>query len=222
MAVMRIQVTLFRQGLLPEDNVINVMHFKSGEGTGITLSDAQAVADGVATAYEGSTLPFSNRLTGNGLVEAFSLHDTPPRQAITSSDITGMAAGFSPIPCEIAVVGSFQATPISGVAQARRRGRLYFGPLTTDAFDVTGGVADVRVTAVVVGRVRDMLNSLTPHTGTLVDPWRLAVYSPTRDAEGASVNDATVIATESFCDNAFDIQRRRGADATFRETGALV
>jgi hypothetical protein len=219
MTVARALVRLQRDGALPEDDVMNVIHFKGGTGTALTAADAQALANAVKASYDGSSILWGAQLTGVGTVQIYNISDAPPRVPAAMASISiSPAPASDPLPGEVAVCVSFQAVPISGQNQRRRRGRLYIGPLGKSVATHTQGNADARVDATRQAQIRDFLNSLTPVTGVDITSWNLAVYSPTADAQGASVNDSAVIATEGWVDNSFDTQRRRGARTTARLT----
>jgi hypothetical protein len=217
MTVARALVRLTRDGALPEDDVMNVIHYKGGTGTALTAADAQALANGVAAGYGGASVLWGSQLTGGGSVQIYNVSDSPPRVPAASAtlNITSQLSADC-LPAEVAVCVSFQAVPISGVPQARRRGRLFIGPLGKGFATHTAGNADARVDATRQAQVRDLLNGLTPITGVDVLTWNLAVYSATADAQGATVNDAAVVATNGWVDNTFDTQRRRGARTTAR------
>jgi hypothetical protein len=103
-------------------------------------------------------------------------------------------------PPELAVVISFQATTQPGIPQARRRNRIYMGPL---GFIATGGL--------IPNTQRDAFKDAAQQF--LIDAngwanWGWVVYSPTAQTI-AQVNNGWV-------DNAYDIQRRRGLLSTER------
>jgi hypothetical protein len=103
---------------------------------------------------------------------------------------------------------SFKAQPNPPINPARRRGRIYIGPLTTEV-----------VTAAVTGDARPqalLLTTLTQAGKRLADrlEFEWSVYS----------RSSGIVApiAELWADNAFDTQRRRGAKATSRVTLAAA
>lgn len=111
------------------------------------------------------------------------------------------------LPDEIAVCLSFQGSRQAGFPQARRRGRLYIGPLDTTA--ATGNRPSTGLLTAMSTAAQTLAAAVDAIGGS--SAW--AVYSPT---EGAST-----VVTDGWIDNAFDVQRRRGVLPTSRTTFIL-
>lgn len=90
----------------------------------------------------------------------------------------------------------------------RRRGRTYIGPMSASGLITTGG--DVYITTPVVNVLAAAADALITNQANGL---RLAVYS---EADGV----ARVI-TNGWVDNAYDIQRKRGAAPTVRTPFAV-
>jgi hypothetical protein len=114
------------------------------------------------------------------------------------------------LPSEIAVVLSYHG-PLTDVPQeagntrpaARRRGRVYVGPINSNA-----AAADVDTSVVYVSQ--DMRETLAGAAQRLM-------VAPTAVWSNWSRADAQIhTVTGGFVDNAFDTQRRRGEQATLR------
>lgn len=207
-----VKVTLNRTNAIPADAVVNVWHFDADDATG----EANDLADRVAAFYTTIAPIMSSVLSGTGTIQVYDLADPEPRVPIYTRGLTGIAGG-SAFPSEVALCLSMQAAPESGVNQRRRRGRIYIGPLGTGGTAVTDG--DVRPTQARADTILDA--AVTLATGPDPGDSRLAIYSPTTRAGGASLADSFNDAAELWVDNAFDTQRRRGARPTTRWTRDL-
>lgn len=130
--------------------------------------------------------------------------DVLPRAPVFDESLVIPNSTNDPLPHEVAVVLSFRANFLSGVPRARSRGRIYFGPLATNALDAQA--FDGRPTA-------GLMNALAGAGAYLMspaiadNPWTWVVHSEL-------AGDATVVA--GFVDNAFDTQRRRGVRTSAR------
>lgn len=135
----------------------------------------------------------------------YDLDDDKPRAPIYTNEFNlGPFTGGTSLPKEICCALSYRAASVSGEPPARRRGRLYIGPLGQNA-----GVAasnDFRPAPgfrAVILDAGERLMQLRESDGPV---W--VVYSPTNEQWYAPI--------EVSVDDAFDIQRRRGSAATFR------
>lgn len=212
----RAQVTLQSGTGVPEDNITNTLHCVSE-----TLDAAACAAD-----FHGSLTTFYQAIDAsviNGsmvlptlLVKYYDLTDPAPRVPILEDDITcSMAVGAS-YPPEVAICLSFQGPLVSGTSPARRRGRIYLGPVDADAGTTVSG--RVNVQASVLTTIRDAAIALAGHSPATEAAW--AVFSPTLAgpapwSEGV-LDSAMTVVTNGWIDNAFDTQRRRGTDSTSR------
>lgn len=214
MPQLRYQVSLDRDGGLPENVVVNVWHFDTDQSI---ADDADDIADRLIAFYQAlSAQPWwAGSLAGTGHVKAYDMNQAKPRPPVYEDDFTIVPASTS-LPAELAVCLSFQADPVAGVNQGRRRGRVYLGPFSEQATLGTGGTrADVLVNPELVAAITAAAADLAH--GPDAGDGRLAVYSPTLDVTG-TVADAFNDVTNGWVDNAWDIQRRRGGDATIRTT----
>lgn len=201
---------------LPDDRIVNTMHFRNDNVAGTTSQ----IADGlkgvmdrfwtaVAPGATSSVASFLNRL---GLVSAeyriYDLGQPEPRAPIVREPAAGLMAqpqAGGIIPREVCAVISWQTNviaPKSNVPGKRGRGRTYIGPLADSA------LGDTTTTQVVLDpafteTLRRAAAALIGESG-----FSLVVLS-TKYAETDEV-------TKGFVDNAPDIQRRRGVKATQR------
>lgn len=106
------------------------------------------------------------------------------------------------LPSECALVGSFQGAKAAGFPQARRRGRIYVGPLQSSIL-VSGRPSAASVT-LLAGALQAFKGAISAISGDTL--W--SVWSPS-DGVAVEVSDGWV-------DNAFDTQRRRGVRTNSR------
>lgn len=102
---------------------------------------------------------------------------------------------------------SFEALPISGTPQARRRNRVFLPTFTTNKLDIYGKFA----ASTMVG-VAATAQVLLDHSDAAVD-WKWIVVS--------YASGQTSAVSRGWVDDAVDIQRRRGYDPTDRELFTL-
>jgi len=133
------------------------------------------------------------------------MDDDTPRAPIYDDtfDLGSNPTGDS-LPPEIALCVSFQGARVSGTSQARRRGRVYLGPVREDDNSSVG----------VPGS--SVINDATAFGNFLLGAsiadadYTWSVYS--------TVDNALVTVTNGWVDNAWDVQRRRGLSPTTRVT----
>lgn len=220
MALARCVIRLKNASGLPKDDVVNVFHFDF---------PASPLTGGIATTMWDNVLPFyrdtppgagsplrlllSPVLTGELSATFYDMETPTPRVPITGfSDVLTLAVGQAALPNEIACCLSYKAAPMAGIPPARRRGRIYVGPLNVDAQSYLGGVSRPDP---------DLVDILTKAAGKLEDdaaadllPW--VVYSPTIDPTPPIDGAAYPTVESGWVDNEWDIQRRREAGATVR------
>lgn len=118
-------------------------------------------------------------------------------------DFTTAPSGTA-LPDEVAICLSFQGQRTAGLPQARRRGRIYFGPLRTTA--ATGN----RPSTTLISTLATAAATFGAQVSALGAGYAWGVWSPS-DQELVEISDGWV-------DNAFDTQRRRGVATTSRTT----
>jgi len=139
----------------------------------------------------------------NHTVKYSVLPGTPPNYPFEEDtfNLTTAPSGTA-LPDEVAVCLSFQGSRGAGFPQARRRGRIYFGPLATVA--ATGN----RPATALLTLMGTTALTLMTDVNALGAGYGWVVWSPT---DGSAVE-----VTNGWIDNAFDTQRRRGVDYTSR------
>lgn len=198
---------------LPEDVVMNTFHFitanpqpTAGEIVALnTLLEAfYNTSSGVAgDALAGFMASLCSRVASVCTIDYFALSDPEPRLPVSSHPWTLAAADVSGYqPTEVALCLSMQADPVSGIPQARRRGRVYLGPFNNAVNDTTTGRPTTALINSCVAAGNALLDGASP-AGT-----PLAVFSRVGNA-GAAVDNGWV-------DNEWDTMRSRGRRATTR------
>ena len=209
MGYCRAIVELNRDTLIPKDLTVNTWYFEPPGAISSSAADITTALDTFYTAIGGLLSPV---LTGTGSVAYYDLEDPEPRVPVATGLIT-----FTPdttgLPEEVALCLSFQGAVVSGEAQARRRGRVYLGPLSSDGSTLFTGY--YRPSSGTRSSITTAANALM---GTAGINW--SVFSPTTAgpppwAAGDLANAFTPV-TNGWVDDTFDTQRRRGAPTTAR------
>lgn len=149
----------------------------------------------------------------------YDLSHPTPRTPVHTRDFLFTPTTTASLPQEVAVVLSFQAAPESGLPQARRRGRVFIGPLHINVLEHVTGVGPT-LGAAFRTVLRDAALALRNSDGGVGpgEETQWAVYSPTTRAGGASLPDSMHDVDSGWVDNAFDIVRSRGTTPTVRTT----
>lgn len=210
MPVFSAQTTIKMDSGLPADSVTNTMHVLAFGAEGDIGNQVFNFHAALEQFYATALGPFhSPQMDTNGLeTNYYALLDTPPRVPFRTFtwDLTNTNSNSLAMPPEVACVASFQATKESGVNQARRRNRIYLGPLNGASIVSATGQLSPTITAAVVSASAALKAAEVPPPAT--EGWEWVVYSP---------SDALAYPTANgWCDNAVDIQRRRGVQATTR------
>jgi hypothetical protein len=199
MALYRATVIIKSVTNVIEDASTNTYHFDAN-----TVGDLAAVSAALQTCYQSMRTFYSSLMAQNGHeIKFYRLSDAPPRATVRNDTFNFTTApSNAPLPTEVALVVSFQGGQSSGQPQARRRGRIFFGPMNTQAVDGTAFVAAATRTAAVNawGVLLDASQAATE--------WKWSVFS--------TVNGTGVEVQNGWVDNAFDTQRRRGRRTTAR------
>jgi len=204
MAILRALVRFPAASLDTEDDVTNTWHF---DLTTFAEGDITPVETALDAFYTSCIGQLANTHTWtNGRIKWYNLADSTPRAPIKDTVfVVSGSTGGNPLPRECAICVSFQGTQISGVRQARRRGRIYLGPVASATTLATTGLIASTATAAIRTAAENLLIA-----SAAASNWAWIVWSPTAD-EGAPVDNGWV-------DDAFDTQRRRGTDASTRVT----
>lgn len=215
MALLRAQVAIPRDTGLPEDVSVNTFHFSTTNAAPYAAART-AIASALSTFYGGFDEYLGQVNGGPASVKFYDLADPKPRAPLAAPSTFALVTGTNanPLPEEVAICLSFQGAQTSGTSQARRRGRVYLGPL--DALSTISG-GRVQPGATYIGAIRTAAAGLLAAAAASADfDW--VVYSPTNAALGGAVEAWYTPVVSGWVDNAFDTQRRRGPTATTRVT----
>lgn len=197
------QVRLERTSGIPADAVVNTFHhILDTDGSPAAVTGAGQIHTALIAFYAAFDQLLAATLSGAVTIKTYTLADPLPRAAVLTTTTTLGATSGSSLPAELAVCLSYRAAPVSGVPAAQTRGRIYVGPLGT-GFLTTVAAGDVRPLQSSLSTIRAAAITLANAAGP---DW--CVWSPT-----------TLVARPIFevsTDDAFDIQRRRGAAPTAR------
>lgn len=221
MSIIRATATLQKRSSIPVDAAINVWHW---EADSALSSDAEALIDFYQTISPNLSTAVSDGANGITVELAFvtpggpgAADDTVSSPVITETADLGTPGSLSAsshvaeVAACLSLAGDLSGFPEeSGTTRprARRRGRVYLGPLSvgTTTNDVATG--DVFFTSTFMDAVLDaaeLLQSTLDATGAV-----LGIYSRTMGV--------LVPAETCWMDNAPDIIRSRGVQASARDT----
>jgi hypothetical protein len=142
----------------------------------------------------------------NAKIEIYNLSDPIPRSPVRV-DVRLMAGhGAGGHPSEVALVMSFSSVPPPGVPQARRRGRMYLGPLSNQSSLIENAVGDVRPATLAIETLKQAAERMAKPELTGLASW----------VTRSTIDGAIGVVSRGFVDNAYDTQRRRGTRATNR------
>lgn len=213
MAIYRAQFTLPYYTNLPTDVVVNDWHFSWTIGNPVD-SNYEDLRDDLIDFYNAV---YSGGLAGDVMapwcrpadasLKIYNINDPTPRAPRWEGPaaLADNRVSSSGIPLETALCCSFQGDPLSGVNQARRRGRIFLGGLgaATDTGDTTHFPKPDPTLQVNINIAAEALA-----VATAAHQWLWVVYSR-MNGTGAAV-------TNGWVDNAWDTQRRRGNEPTAR------
>jgi hypothetical protein len=173
--------------------------------------DAAAFTDSLKNFYLVIDAFMSGRLAGTAHFDVYNLADAKPRTPIFDDDMTlGLGTGDA-LPNEVAICLSYRGALGSGVIPARHRGRIFLGPWDASVLDQ--GTGDSIVDSSVQNGIKDAAETLMNASTTSGNPW--CVYSPTTDLTETTLDSGFQVVA-GWVDNAFDIQRSRGGNASSR------
>lgn len=188
----------------------NTWHFIGLPGS-TTQQDLTEMFARLASFYQAVDTYYPNASVGTSMeLLAYDLADPEPRTPIgdTTTTITPSSAGA--YPSDMAICLSYRASTPSGTVRARRRGRVYIGPLVSSTGTPVAGQG-IRVSPTVVNAILDAAELLATQSATAL-LW--SIYSPT-DGQAFPIVEASV-------DNGFDTRRSRDNPATTRTTRTIT
>lgn len=213
MPLIRAQMTLQGKSGIPEDQFVNTYWFNTG---GVTFEDAAPlIVASLDQLYTAVVPPNPNALSAfmsgfiadNPEVRLYNMEDLPPRipEVFVLTGTFGQAPAEG-LPEEVALCVSFHGAP---PITARRRGRVYIGPLNINCLDGGGTSTSsnpVRPSGLFVTTLQ---NCFSTFLGNDAGDWWV-VRSETSGLSTPIVG--------GWIDNSFDTQRRRGVESSVRTT----
>lgn len=193
---------------ISRDNITNTFCFFTLDVTPDWQNALDMIEDLYCTKAPGSSNALGSYLNSSikrdARLQVYRIEDTPPRAPVAERDITlpAIVGSETNLPAEVALVCSFQGTRASGLNQARRRGRIFLGPLASP-----GVTNQYKPPPGLIADVQKQFKELKAASDASSDyQWR--IWSP---SDGASV-----LVDNGWIDNAWDTQRRRGPRPTER------
>lgn len=202
MTLVRCQASIAKDGGAPADACVNTWHFEAEP----TVAGVTAPLAALTAFYTTIQSIFSDKVDLAGCrAKWYNLADPMPRPPFADGSL-GLSGttGNAILPPEMAICLSFQAARAPGMKQARRRGRIYLGPLGFTSVGTTEFVPTTQVD-LIKGAAATLLAASNAAT-----TWRWVVHSPTTGPT------SWVKVDEGWVDDAFDVQRRRGIPSTLR------
>lgn len=221
MPTYRLDVSLPYFTNIPRDVAVNTFHIT--RITDLTETEMEDVSQAVIDFYneDGSTAaigeyisPVVQRTSDACSVTWYDLSDPEPRPPVHVETFTLVSGGStSSMPLEFAATLSVHGTFPAGESRARRRGRLFLGPLTAGA--LASGSSST------FPRLLDAFR-----TNCLVSAGALRIAVPAAAplafwSVWSRANQEPVEIVGGWMDDAPDTQRRRGQDPTSRWTWPL-
>lgn len=207
----RAQATIAMDSGVPEDEVQNITHWTTSEDSETLVENATSVFDRVSNFYTAMQGALPGEVDTDIEVKIYNMADPTPRLPVYTQVHSITPDTTIGLPHEVALVLTLEGTPASGVNQRRQRGRLYFGPISSDHHSLSNG--NIYVSSTLQDMLRDAGEAMA--TPGLISGTQLCIYSPTTDAT-ATLAASFFPVTRGHVDNAWDTQRRRGPDATSR------
>lgn len=188
------------------DAVTNTFHFNTA--TAWTTTIQVEIIAGLKAFYDAWAGHRSKDLAPTQSHVAFYDLALPKPRAPIADVSLGLAVGTgaNTMPHEIALCVSYQAIRASGIPQARRRGRIYMGPVASTSADNSNGRPTTAARAAIVAGA----NALLSASNSAVN-WKWIVHSPTYPE--AEITNAVA---NGWVDDEWDIQRRRGLVSSAR------
>lgn len=205
MAITRVIATFpFFTGV-PEDAATNTFYFASVAEP--IIADTLTISGRLDTFYQTFDQYLSPVLSTNTAnYKFYKMSDPLPRVPFNTVVASPLVLGAGGTAEEVSICLSYAAAGASGASAARRRGRIFIGPLANAA--VTLGLSSAFSTPLTAARTA--LASAAAVLADQSEAFQWAIYSPTDLIARQIVN--------GWVDNSFDTQRRRGRRATARST----
>lgn len=233
MPVARVQHIYHGISALPKDLYVNTWYFRN---TGpLTATEAASLVNYVQDFYNTATGQTKGIFAYHAFPSFAGLHTSykvynmslpAPRPPIVDMVPSPLGStNLAPtIPAEVAMCMSYNGAPAAGTPPGRIRGRLFLGPLNTNAM-VTGADGICRPHSDFTSDVRIAAKRMAALA--LAGGWTWCGWSETTAAAlgpppvAGNAWPGTYAITSVSTDNAFDTQRRRGAAPVSRNATAI-
>lgn len=196
------QTTIAMEAGYEAASPVATLWFTADEG----FIDYSEIRDAIKGGFDAFTTSFPETVAQNG--HDFKVYDyshaTPRAPVYDSSFNLATNPTGAPMPPEDAVCLNFEAAQVSGIPQARRRGRIFLGPLSVNSLNGDGRL-DGLTTSDAVG-----FGSFLLTTSNTATDWAWVVYSRT--------NATSYTIVRGWADNSYDHMRSRGLGATVEAT----
>lgn len=205
MPIYRAQVIVPADTGIGRDAVVNTWGFFSLQG-------ATAVVSDITTPLKGFYDGWANYRAGLAAwtqtrMKLYDMSQPKPRAPVADVSLALSASEQTTnLPGEVALCLSFQAARVSGLTQARRRGRIYLGPFAQLANVSSTGRPDATMRTAILTAASAFLTAMN---GTATGWHVISQPKPTDPLTSAPV-------TGGWMDDAWDTQRRRGVTAATR------
>lgn len=194
MAAMDFQVNFNNSNNLPRDRYVNTLYYDA------TAAGPEPICDGIAAAYVSHILGFHGGQIGSMTINAYPPGRNPGGPAF-SKKYAYAPSGSGSGPAEVALCLSYYAD----TNQPRNRGRVFLGPFSASA--INGERPEPRVMNAALAWAR----AIAAIGGGNVANWL---------QRSATDNNYSAV-SNFYVDNAWDTQRRRGAQPNGRLTGSI-
>jgi hypothetical protein len=192
MPLLAVHVSLRSTTGLPQDDVVNVLHY-----TTTVLTNFGTITSRVADAYANAEVARGG--INQVKVCAYNQDDAKPRAPQNCETRTLSGSGGTPGPREVSLCLSMYGDR----NLPRKRGRIYIGPFASAQMGE-------RPSATLMAGVLNLGYALRDPSGS---DFEWVIYSPT--------SQSTTPVQNLWVDNEWDTQRRRGLKGTTRQTLAV-
>lgn len=198
------------------DQVVNTFHFATND-VGSKVEEAEDIWGQVGNWLLAVDGFLSENLATPATVTVYDLEDAEPRVPVYE-DTVALTLGSSSAANQVALVMRYRANYTSGVARARRRGRLFIGPLSTDAFDGVGdNTPSASQTSLIAAAGAALGPTITGVTSGSTISWSVfsrAIFADTPGSVATKLAAAFSTVVECSVPNRFGTQRRRSTEVT--------
>lgn len=208
-AVYRVQFSVQLYGD-PSQNATNTWYFIGLPGT-TQIQDLTEAFDRLTDFYQAidATLFPSSVVGASASLLAYDMGDPEPRTPIGDAVVPLVNGGGTAYPSDVAICLSYRTDYPSGSIRARRRGRVYLGPVLASTATAVAGQGQ-RVAPGIISTILAAAAALGTDVAT---PLLWAIYSET-DNQAYPIVEASI-------DNGFDTRRSRDNRATTRTTQSI-